>query len=564
MRIIRPSFLLLLSAALAVPFVGAAAGRGVGHDRVRPPHPVHPPHPGPVAPPPPGPILMPPPTCTSVTSGGEILRATLSAPLPGTILTAYEPDCIPAIDVVGTGSVGVTLSDLYFIIDSSGSTAACSGFDVDQDGVVGTTVFPVGCSDPDDSVLGAEVRAVHDFVLTLDPALSRISIIQFSMPEGAFGAGERQRVVVSLTSDIATVMAGLDEILLFGPAGATDYGGAIQLLVGEFTANGDPANRRQLCYMMSDGVPTYPDGGFGNEDPGDSQWALDQADIAAAQSIVINTFGVGFLPSVTQDPVFPRRCVVGLSEVSTLECVALRTGGDFFASNDPEDIVEQLLLSRPAGVELVTATNLETGDSASVVPSPNGSFALQLPLVQGVVNNIEVVVLADDGTTCVLETNVLPLCFALSDGCSPLTQGYWHRQCMSLGLIERSGGGIPPPHPDWEPPPLLAIMQEIVDPIIRRLGSPTDTTTCEALDADPPDDMCQKAIKQYAAVLMNMYGGHLGPDCVLELPGLGQVTPQQAADAIAALIMQGLAGDPRACYLANDLADLINTGAALR
>jgi hypothetical protein len=563
MRIIRPSALLLLCAALAAPLIGSAAGRGLGHDRVRPPHPSHPP--GPVRPPVPnpGPLVLPPPTCTSITSSGEIMTATLSAPLPGTVLSAYEPDCISNIDVLGTGSVGLTLSDLYFIIDSSGSTGACSGFDVDQDGVIGMPAGPAGCTDPDDNVLAAEVRAVHDFVLTLDPALSRISIIQFSMPEGAFGVGERERVVVSLTSDIPTVLAGLDEILFFGPAGATDYGGAIGLLIGEFTTNGDPANRRQLCYMMSDGVPTYPDGGFGNEDPGDSQWALDQADIAASQGIVINTFGVGFIPSVTLDPVFPRRCVVGLAEVSTLECVALRTGGEFFASNDPEDIVDRLLLSRPAGIELVTATNLETGDSASTVPSPNGSFSLQLPLVQGVINNIEVVVLADDGTTCVLETNVLPMCFALSDGCSPLTQGYWHRQCEGVGLIDNGGIG-PPPHPDWQAEALLRLMVAVVDPLIRELGSPTDTTTCQALDADPPDDMCQKAIKQYAAVLMNMYGGHLGPDCLLELPTLGIVTPQQAADAIKALIIQGLAGDPRACYLANDLADLINTGQAVR
>jgi hypothetical protein len=533
------------------PNPGQAVGRPPDRGPIRPDIPVIPPL-----------GSMPAPRCTVATTTGEIMSAELDAPLPGTVLTGYGDTCPLTIDVTGTGSVGATLSDLYFVIDSSGSTAACSGFDVDEDGDIGLPdPFFGGCTDIDDTILAAEVRAVRDFVATLNPATSRVAIIQFSAPEGSLGVGERQQIIQSLTSDFLAVNSALDIIMFFGSAGATDYGGALQLVRSEALANGLPATRRQRSYFLSDGIPTFPMFPFNLEDPPDAQTAIDEADLLAAVPLRVDTFGVGFIPTVTQDPVFPRRCIDGLTETSTLECIALRTNGTFFASTDPEEIVERLLLSRPAGIESVTILNQTNGFVQVVVPSPDGAFGAPLPLEEGVVNDILVTIRAEDGTECSLETNVMALCF--SAGCSPLTQGYWHRQCSGFGLIGLDGTG-PPPHPDWTPETLLRVMAGVTDPLIRLLSSPADQTTCEALDADPQDDPCQRAIKQYAAVLLNIHAGHLAPDCLLRLPDVGVVTPQEAQVLLHDLIVLGLAGDEEACKRANDLADLINTGAALR
>ncbi len=508
---------------------------------------------------------MPAPTCSAFTTDGELMMAELHSPMPGTVLAAYVTPCPPVL-VSGTGSVGRPLADLYFILDSSGSTSTCSGFDVDQDGILGVPPpFGRECTDPGDTVLAAEVRAVRDFVALLNPATTRVAIIQFSAPEGTLGGLERQRIVQSLTSDFLLVNGALDEIMFYGSSGATDYGGALDLARAELLANGQPATRRQRAYMLSDGIPTYPVFPFSSEEPGDSQLALDAADRVALLGLEVDTYGVGFIPTVTLDPNVPRRCIKmtpsGPIETSTLECIALRTGGAFFASTDPEEILDRLLQSRPAGIESVTVTNLTNGVTVTLTPSPDGSFATILPVDEGRVNDIDVTVRAEDGTTCTMQTNVLTLCFAA--GCSPLTQGYWHRQCMGLGLIPPDGPG-PPPHPDWEPEILLRIMAALTDPVIQALGSPIDQTTCQALDAEPPDDPCQRAIKQFAAVLLNMSGGRLGPTCALELPDLGFVSPDEAVTAIEALIVRGLAGDLAACRQAADLADLINTGAAVR
>ena len=261
--------------------------------------------------------------CSEPTSSGEDLNVALTAPLPGAVSSAYAPDC-PTVAVAGTAGVGKLLADIYFVIDSSGSTARCTGSDIDGDGETGVP-NPFGffsCSDPGDTVLAAEVRAVRDFVATLSPTVTRVAIIQFSMPEGTFGRGERQRIVAPLTADFARVGAALDEIQLAGPAGATDYGGAVQLLLQEYTTHGDRILRRQLCYFLSDGVPTYPVPDYGTEDPGDSQSALDATDVAAAAGIRLDTFGVGFIPSTTRDPIIPRRCIkptpLGPVETSTL------------------------------------------------------------------------------------------------------------------------------------------------------------------------------------------------------------------------------------------------------
>lgn len=509
------------------------------------------------------------PDCEAATLGGESLELFVDAPRPGAASSSYEPDCPLSIEVRGSATVGPRFFDFYLTLDSSGSTSACTGTDIDEDGELGIDLPFGGCSDPGDSVLAAEVRAFRDLVSELDPERSRVAIIQFSNPEDVLGLGARQRIVQSLTSDFALVGLALDEVLAAGSSGATDYEGGLELIREEFAANGDPANRRQLAYFVSDGVPTYPEPPFSAEDPTDSLVALDAADRAAMDGLVVNTFGVGFTPSTTLDPTFPRRCEVlrmggVLEEASTLECIALRTGGEFFASNDPADILEHLLLTRPAGIESVTVFNDTTGDLVPAELAPDGGWRVDaVPVLLNEINELRVLVIATDGTECEAETDFLPLCFG--PGCSPRTQGYWHRQCLGLGLLDRPGRG-PGPHPDWPEDELLALFASLTDPLVAALGSDGDLTTCEGLDASPHRDPCQRAIKQYTALILNIAGGFLGPDCELDLSPFGDglpTDPAGAAELVADLIRAGLAGDPRACQRANAIADWINTGAAL-
>jgi hypothetical protein len=511
------------------------------------------------------------PDCEASTLDGEPLALFIDAPLPGATSSSYEPSCPPAIEVRGLAAVGPRFFDFYLTLDSSGSTGQCTGTDIDGDGEVGINQFFLGCSDPGDSILAAEVRAFRDFVDELDPDRSRAAVIQFSNPEGELGFVARQRIVQELTGDFALVHLALDEIEAAGAAGATDYAGGLELMREELGLHGDPVNRRQVGYFVSDGVPTYPQMPFNAEDPPDSQSAIDAADAAAIQGLTVNSFGVGFTPSMTQDPVFPSRCQVpggggGPAFIaSTLECISLRTGGEFFASNDPADILEQLKLTRPAGVESVTVLNENLGVSAEAILAPDGGWRVdELPVELNEINYLRVLAVATDGTECEALTDYLPLCFP--PGCDPRTQGYWHRQCSGLGLIGKPGGD-PGSHPGWEDDVLRRLFENLTDPLVAALGSEDDTTTCEGLDADPRNDKCQKAIKQYTALILNIHGGFLGPDCELDLspfgPGL-PTDPAGAAELVAQLIQAGLAGDPRACDLAHAIADWINTGRALR
>lgn len=507
------------------------------------------------------------PDCEASTSDGETLALFLDAPLPGSMTVAYEPDCPLEVDVLGSAAVGLPLFDFYLTIDASGSSADCSGADIDEDGDVGVDIGFLGCSDPDDSILAAEVRAFRDFVATLSADRSRVAIIVFSnLPPGA-PTGPRMRIVQSLTSDFALVNAGLDDVLAGGSGGATDYSAAILLVRQEAATNGDRADRRQIAYFVSDGLPTFPVDPGNVEDPGDSEAALDEADLAASDELVINTFGIGFIPRVTRDPVLPPRCdrfdpaTGGLVTTSTLECIALRTGGGFFASNDPEEILERLLQTRPAGVESVVIFNDTIGTAVVGELTTDGGYRGSVPVLLGEHNALRAVATATDGTECEVETDFLPLCFEAT--CDPRTQGYWHRQCSGLGLGERRGGAGPSRHLDWEEEILRRLLAVIVDPIVADLGSDIDPTTCDGLAAEPRRDPCQRAIKQYSALMMNLLGGRLAPDCSVDLGEGLPSTAGEAADFIADLIRRGLAGDAEACKLASDLADLINTGRAL-
>lgn len=341
---------------------------------------------------------------------GLSLEITIVSPVHGQERPATPP-CDGQVEVEGVAEVAglSNLFDLFFVIDSSGSTAGASGRDIDGDGVIGAD-GPFGSTDPGDSVLEAELQAVRQFVQDLDPATARVAIIEFAaILDGTDG---RMRIVSSLTPSFAQVAAALDEISALGSAGATDYGGAIRLLNQEFLANARPAERIPICFFLSDGIPTFPEPPFNTTEPLDRQTAMDAATESAALGIEINTFEVG-----------PAGAAAILTEIADL------TGGEFFPALVAGDIVDVLNDFNLVDVRSVTIDNLTTGASAVGEVAADGSFSGRIGLQAGS-NELAVTVVTAGAQvlTGTCETTVELLFENLL--CNPLPAAAWAARCL--------------------------------------------------------------------------------------------------------------------------------------
>ena len=133
--------------------------------------------------------------------------------------------------------------------------------------------------------------------------------------------------------------------------------------------------------------------------------------------------------------------------------------------------------------------------------------------------------------------------------CAPHTQGYWHRQCAGCGGIDSGGGSGPGEHPDFSCDELASLFAR-TDPDLSWFGQ----DTCAALDADPPSDPCERALKQYAASLLNVAAEYVSADCPLSTDA-GTELP---ADLLAEVAARIASGD---CGGAVELADAFNNGA---
>jgi Mg-chelatase subunit ChlD len=341
---------------------------------------------------------------------GLDVTITITSPVLGDGAARQPCDGIVPVEGVAEVSGLSNLFDLFFVIDSSGSTSSASGRDIDGDGFLGTGPAYAN-TDPGDSVLEAELEAVREFVAALDPAWARVAIIQFSNPEGFFGNGERQRLVQSLTNNFALVNVALNQISQGGSAGATDYGGALALLQAEYLANADPVNRIPICFFLSDGIPTFPDPPYDETQPADRQAAIDGATLAAANGIEINTYEVG-----------PAGADAILTEMSTI------TGGQFFSALVPGDIVNVLNQFSLVGIAQVLIENVTTGSSAVGLVLDDGTFTGSIGLQPGT-NEVRITVTTDtrDPVTASCNTEVELVYYNLL--CQPLNAATWAGEC---------------------------------------------------------------------------------------------------------------------------------------
>jgi hypothetical protein len=556
--------------------------------------------------------------CQGESPDGEFsLTVTITYPDPGTVIIGRQP-CPGNLRLRGSAvDAGSSLFDVFFVIDSSGSTFAASGLDIDGDTIVGEGDF-LNNNDPGDSVLAAELLAVRRFVEQVDPDRVRISIIEFSavipIPPGLPEEQGRIRIVQPLTSDFGRVHAALDEIQQMGSVGATDYGGAVYKLIEEWNANADPDNREAIAFFISDGKPTFPRYPYDTTEIPDIDWAMEATADAAATGIAINTYEVGHF-----------------DDLSTLQAMADQTGGEFFPNLTPEDLIFFLESATLVQIESLVIQNLTTGQSRDTDPAADGDFSVRLDLVDGV-NQFRVIATTSGGqvieVTC--ETDVTIICLPptipndRSDsrdvpGTPGIDRENWGGSGGEEPTLEDIQGALelieakldqlvmpPPPPPDAPPAPgsgiscvprdaayWAGLCAETPGPypaeVVRgftewsrrvdeMLLPAYDLTACAALRLESTDDPCAGAMAQYAGLLLNRASAMQGESCplafhapgacfpalpdmvyLLDLPEgleLGPVSDVgELVQALDVLLAEGTAGgNPGACRLAELLA----------
>ena len=134
---------------------------------------------------------------------------------------------------------------------------------------------------------------------------------------------------------------------------------------------------------------------------------------------------------------------------------------------------------------------------------------------------------------------------------TPRAQGYWHRQCLGSGEIRagRKGRGPSDPiEPDW-----ISQREPCADAMLQNEGfyggSGSQTLTCASLDAVPPSDPCERALKQLTALILNNCSGRLDNACVLDVAaeGCASTSANDLIHEIALLIQSGQCQRAAAC-----------------
>lgn len=293
--------------------------------------------------------------------------------------------------------------DVMVVLDVSGSTRSPSGVDVDGDGEVGVDPalelmpgYPedVKNTDPEDSILHAEVQAAKALLASLDSSRVRVGLVTFAGEIDPM-SGERRSanqqdawLEVPLTNDFAAVLRGIDAVLARGASGATNIAAGTRLAITELSGLPGARSARRpgaqsVILLLTDGAPSLPIGSGGRTDPGDIEAAISAARLAQVAGIRINTYALG--PNALTFP----QAVTEMARVSL---------GTYTPVQNPGDIVALLQGVSFANVEDVVIANLTTGDfSTDVQLKPDGSFSGFVPVREGR-NQVRVTALASDGT----------------------------------------------------------------------------------------------------------------------------------------------------------------------
>jgi hypothetical protein len=365
---------------------------------------------------------------------GAIARADPPSPSPGAVGASAAPAANPGgirlaierpvggslveskmhmAELRGTASAAgdrANSFDVMIAIDVSQSTREASGADVDEDGEIGEDPhlglylpgeYPddVSSTDPDDTILAAEVKAAGALLEGLDSKRVRVGLLSFSGevdPKTGRQVTRNQRdakLEVALTHDYARVRRALADVGARPPRGATNFAAGIRLATQELAGlsgavSSQRSSAKKVILFLTDGVPSFPAGKASVSDPGDLEAAVNSARVAHAAGIRINTYALG-----TQALTRP----IAATEIARV------TLGTFTPVLEPGAIVAALQTVSFANIEDVGVLNLTTREHAPDVRlNPDGSFVAFVPVREGS-NRVLVNALASDGGEANLE-----------------------------------------------------------------------------------------------------------------------------------------------------------------
>jgi hypothetical protein len=327
------------------------------------------------------------------------VRVAVHTPRPGSVVRGRFD--VTELAGVAEAAARAVEFDVILVLDVSDSTKYPSGIDVDGDGDLGEqdrdllgTDIPN--TDPDDSILSAEVMAGKSLLGTLEPSRVRVGVVSFS-GEVDPSTGRRRSasqadawVEQPLTHDYEAVRAALERVLLRGPSGGTDMAAGLQLALTELAglsgAQSQPREgARRVILMLTDGQPSLPFGLANATDREDIEAVIQKARLAKQGHIKINVYGLGF--GAINDPIAAVEAANG-------------SGGLYTAVRRPGDIVTVLSGVSFADIDDVVAVNLTLGEMSEpedISLLPDGTFRGFVPVRQGK-NRIRVSALASDGT----------------------------------------------------------------------------------------------------------------------------------------------------------------------
>ena len=349
-----------------------------------------------------------PTRAAAASTGPRGIRVVVESPAPGASLEGRDHMVEFRGTAVAAGG-GAKHFDVVLALDVSQSTQYPSGADVDGDGVVGENPaeglyapgeFPEGtiCTDPEDTILAAEVAAARALLRGLSPERARVGLVTFSgavnLETGLQQSRDQRNATlqVPLTSNFARVEGALGNVLARGPHGATDFSAGIRLATTELAglsgaASPSLAGAQKVILLLTDGHPTFPIGQATVEDAGDIEAAVNAAKLAREAGIRINTYALG-------------QNALGRPVAATE--VARVTLGTFTPVLEPASIVAALQAVSFANVEDVAVVNLTLReDTPDVRLNPDGTFQAFVPVREGQ-NRVLVNALATDGS----QTNV--------------------------------------------------------------------------------------------------------------------------------------------------------------
>lgn len=284
--------------------------------------------------------------------------------------------------------------DIMFVIDTSDSTAAPSGFDVDGDGTIGERrgekflsilgrVLPLPNSDQGDSILAAEVAGMRALLDQLDPRTTRVGLVAFSGDNDALTPDAE--TIVPLTTDFEKVESGLNAVFRQGPHGLTNMVSAVSLATIELLGTQSAYSSRRegakrVIMFLTDGQPTLP---LENSQLQNAKMAIQQAVRAAKLDVRIDTFAIG------EDALSEPVVVVEMARVSQ---------GVFTPVRDPKDVRAIFEDVNFSDIETLELKNKTTGAAASqLISNADGSFSALVDMKEGE-NTIEAFARSTDGT----------------------------------------------------------------------------------------------------------------------------------------------------------------------